>query len=280
MRIVVTGGNGRIGRPLTEMAAADGHEVLSLDRALPDVMPGGVRAGVCDVTNMGEVMDLFTGFGPDAVVHLAAWVHAGIVADHRTYAENVAGSFNVLSAAARAKAQRAIFGSSAQVYGFAGRGPAALPVTEDHPRRPQNAYALSKIAGEATASYITNESSTKVLSFRIMGARTASQMAGEIDVIGREPANGQSLLWTRVDVRDVAAACLAALTTQEAPPGPYNITGTSILIPGNTRDLIACYCPHLDPAEAPEGTASPMSCAKAADAFGYAPRHTLPTAIV
>lgn len=276
MRVLVTGGNGRIGREAVAAFAAAGHEVLSLDRALPPERITRVSHRIGDVTQMGEIADLTFGFKPQAVVHMAAWVDAGIAADHRTFGDNATGTFNVAHAAARCGAARVILGSSAQVYGFAAHDPVSVPVDEDHPLRPVNAYALSKIAGEATGRYITSQTDTAVLAFRIMGARPAATMPAELARLRAEPAGGRFLLWTRVDVRDVARACRLAAEADSVAPGAYNISGADIILPGTTtRELLARYCPGLDLSSVPAGRASPLSCAKAATAFGYVPRHRI-----
>lgn len=273
MRVLVTGGNGKIGRHILSAMAGSGHEVRSLDLSLPATRLPGVDYRMGTVTDLGDVHGAMQGFRPEAVVHMAAWINAGIVADHRTYGDNVIGGFNVLSAAAAFGARRVVQGSSAQVYGFQHNDPLAVPVTERHPLRPLNAYALSKIANESVGRYVSAQTETDVLSFRIMGARPAEGMPDEIAAIAADPAAARFLLWTRIDVRDVALACLAAVEAKSAPPGEYNITGADILTDDDTRSVLARHCPGLDLSAVPDGYASPMSCAKARIAFGFAPRH-------
>ena len=146
MRFLITGGNGRIGGSAVVAFAGADHEVLSLDRDAPRERLPGVGYRIADVTDGGDVTAALLAFAPQVVVHMAAWINAGIVADHRTFRDNVAGAFNVTDAAARAGVRRVILGSSAQVYGFEAYDPVRVPVDEDHPLRPLNAYALSKMA--------------------------------------------------------------------------------------------------------------------------------------
>lgn len=275
MRVLVTGGNGKIGRHIVSAVADAGHELRSLDLGLPETRQPGVEYRVGDVTDMGDVWGAMQGFRPEAVIHMAAWINPGIVADHRTYRDNVSGGFNVMTAAAEIGARRVIQGSSAQVYGFAANAPSKVPVTEDHALRPLNSYALSKLANEATGRYVGARTDTDVLSFRIMGARLAETMEAEIAALRADPAAGRFLLWTRIDARDVAGACLAAIEAEDVPAGEYNITGAEILTEEDTGTALERHCPGLDLSEVPEGHASPMSCAKARKAFGFAPRHRL-----
>jgi nucleoside-diphosphate-sugar epimerase len=273
MRILITGGNGKIGRHVVACMAEAGHEVRSLDLSLPELRLPGVDYRVGNVTDMGDVQGAVQRFDPAGVVHMAAWINPGIVADHRTYGDNVVGAFNVLTAAAGAGARRVILGSSAQVYGFAENAPVSVPVTENHPLRPLNCYALSKMANEEAGRYVSARSETDVLSFRIMGARLPETLAFEVESVRKDPDRGRFLLWTRIDARDVAKACLAALVAPEVPAGAYNITGKSILTDHDTATMLRQHCPGLDLSGAPPGHASPMSCKKAQDAFGFDPCH-------
>ena len=275
MRVLITGGNGKIGRHIVTCVAGAGHELRSLDRALPETRQPCVDYRVGDVTDMGDVWGAMQGFRPEAVIHMAAWINPGIVADHHTYRDNVSGGFNVMTAAAEIGARRGIQGSSAQVYGFAENPPLQVPVTEAHALRPLNSYALSKIANEATGRYVSARTDTDVLSFRIMGARLPESMEAEIAALRADPATGRFLLWTRIDARDVAEACLAAIEAGDVPSGEYNITGADILTEEDASTVLQRQCPGLDLSEVPSGHASPMSCAKARDAFGFAPRHRL-----
>ena len=273
MRVLVTGGNGRIGRAAALAFARAGHEVRSLDLALPAERLAGVEHRVGSVADMGDVVGAMLGWGVEAAVHMAAWTNSGIASEARTYAENAAGAFNVATAAAEMGARRIVLGSSAQVYGFEALDPVRVPVDEDHPLRPLNAYALSKLAAEAAGAFVAARTGATVISLRIMGARLAAQMPAEVAALRAAPEAGRFLLWTRVDVRDVAEACLQAATAPDVPSGAYDVTGARILLDEPTHEVLARHCPGLDLAAAPEGTASPMSCARAAAAFGYAPRH-------
>lgn len=275
MRVLVTGGNGKIGRHVVEAMRGAGHAVRSLDLALPEARVAGVDYRIANVTDMGEVSDTMQEFRPEAVIHMAAWINSGIVAEHRTYTDNVAGAFNVLTAAARVGVHRVIQGSSAQVYGFQTHDPVTVPVTEDHPLRPLNAYALSKIANEATGRYVSSQTKTQVLSLRIMGARPAHQMPDEIAAIRSDLKAGRFLLWTRIDTRDVAGACLSAVEADQVQAGAYNITGDAVLCEEDTRTVLRDICAELDLSKVPSGRGSPLSCAKAEAAFGFKCHHAV-----
>jgi len=62
-----------------------------------------------------------------------------------SFTTNVAGTYNVLKAAASATVRRLVFSSSREVYGE----PKSLPVPETAPLTAKNPYGASKVAGEA-----------------------------------------------------------------------------------------------------------------------------------
>lgn len=147
MRIIVTGGAGFIGAHVCASLLRVGHEVLVVDNCSTgraDQVPAGAQLVVADVEeDLGQV---FAGFAPEVVVHLAAQISvshsvAQPMQDLRT---NLLGLVNVLEAAHKAGARRIVFSSSAAVYG----SPAELPVREETAKAPMSPYGLSKLTGE------------------------------------------------------------------------------------------------------------------------------------
>lgn len=271
MRIVVTGGSGRVGRFVVSELAGAGHAVTSLDLAAAPERIAGVRYMQGNVSRAEDVFGTLAFVRPQAVVHMAAWSDPGIVPDARTYADNVAGHFNCLDASAALGVGRVILASSAQVYGFADADPVFAPVREDHPLRPGNSYALSKIAGESAAAYFAKKG-LNVLSFRIMGVRAPQDLRVEIERSLAEPQRDRFLLWTRTDARDIATGCRQALEAESVESGVYNLSGAENLHGIETRELFARHAPGTDISGLPAGVASGFSSGKARRAFGYEPR--------
>ena len=271
MKILVTGGSGRIGRYVVRELVQAGHEVTSADVVPP--ANALCRALRVNLTDAGEVFQAVATAQAEAVVHLGAWANAGVVPDTRTYGDNVRGTFHVFQVCADLGVRRVVSASSAQVYGLAKAPPLYVPMDEAHPLRPTNCYALSKMAGEQAAEYFVARYSLTILSFRLMGVRTPAELSPEMDRIAQDPGSDTGLLWTRTDARDAALACRLAVETEEVPPGPYNITGSRVVLSEPTAALVERYFG--------EGTvvkgalpdhASPLSCARAEAAFGYRPR--------
>ena len=271
MKILVTGGSGRIGRYVVKELAGTGHDVTNIDILSPEERsPRFLRV---DLTDAGEVYQALATMGAEAVVHLGAWANAGVVPDTRTYGDNVRGTFNLFQACADLGIQRVISASSAQVYGFAKAPPVYVPVDEAHPLRPANCYALSKVVGEQTADYFVERFGMTILSFRFMGIRMPVQLNVEIDQLAGDPSNGMSLLWIRTDARDAAIACRLAVEAVSVPSGPYNITGARVVLSEPTTTLVGRYFgDETKVRDTLPNHISPMSCAKAETAFGYQPQ--------
>ncbi|HLZ70849.1 MAG TPA: NAD-dependent epimerase/dehydratase family protein [Dehalococcoidia bacterium] len=153
MRVVVTGAAGFIGSHLVDALLAEPcNSVVAFDNlrrgalahlAQHEADPR-LSVVIADVADRRAVAEALA--GTELVYHLAAQSNVmGAVADPRySFEANVAGSFNVLEAAASAGVRRVVFTSSREVYGDA----ANLPVDESQPVAPRNPYGASKAAAE------------------------------------------------------------------------------------------------------------------------------------
>ena len=270
MRILVTGGSGRLGRFVVDELAGHGHDVTNLDIRRPDRERPGVHTILGDAARMEDAFGALTYARAEALVHLAAWSDPGFVADSRTFADNTTATFNLLDVCARLGIGRAVVASSAQVYGFAEHCPAYAPVDEDHPLRPLNSYSLSKICGERIAEYFSQRTALRVATFRIMGARAPEDLDEEVARLkASTPEAGRFLLWNRTDARDIARACRLALEAPVMPCGPYNITAAHNAVGEPSAELLRRHCPDTAIVGDIPGTASLMTCRKAHDDFGY-----------
>ncbi len=273
MRVLVTGSQGRIGQYVVADLAAAGPDVFGVD-ILPSAISGEYHYLRADLTEAGEAYQAVTWAQPDAVIHLAAWPNAGMVPDTRTYGNNVTSTYNLFKACADLGVKRVISASTNQIYGLAGAPPVYAPVDESHPLRPINSYALSKIAGEQAADFFVQNYGMTILSFRFMGVRPPHQIAGEIEKMQADPASGTGLLWTRTDARDAAMACRLAAEAESVESGPYNITGSQTVLREPTAELVERYFgDRTEVRRLLKGNDSPLSCAKAKRAFGYAPSY-------
>ena len=278
MRVVVTGGSGKAGRPLVEELASDDagrsrHEVLVFDRA-PIPERRGVRYLAGDVEDLGQVHGALA--DADAVIHLAGIHTHGIAANEKTFRVNAMGTFNVHEAAWRLGIRRVVTMSSEAVLGWAPGSwerehvPAYLPLDEDHPVGAQDAYGLSKVACEAIARSYTAKCGMVTVVLRPPWIVSPEELDGLRDTGGVTPARFG--LYHYIDSRDLAAACRAAI---ERP-----LAGSHTLFVGSEETTVAeplcSLYPRLmpalgDKAESLTGARGPVSTERARMLLDWAP---------
>jgi UDP-glucose 4-epimerase len=146
MKLLVTGGAGYIGSIVAQQLLEAGHEVVVLDN-----LSRGHRAAVPEGATFAEVdlLDeestrraLQDGF--DGVMHFAALalVAESVAHPERYHRGNHVGALNLLDAMREAGVRRLVFSSTCAVYGE----PETVPMHEDIPAAPVNAYGNSKLA--------------------------------------------------------------------------------------------------------------------------------------
>src|SRR4030081_2777656 len=100
MRIAITGSSGRVGGAIVEMALADGHSLVCIDRVPPakDAARPNLSLIQADITDYDSFEKAMRGC--EALVHMAAIPSPGHHPDHVVHNNNVVGSYNALRAAA------------------------------------------------------------------------------------------------------------------------------------------------------------------------------------
>jgi UDP-glucose 4-epimerase len=145
MRALVTGGAGYIGSVVASQLLDAGHEVVVLDdlsRGHAGALPAGaehVAVSLTDAPALREPLE-----GVDAVLHFAALALVAESVEHpeRYWHNNVVGTLNLLDAMRETGVGRLVFSSTCATYGQ----PETVPISEDEPTAPVNAYGASKLA--------------------------------------------------------------------------------------------------------------------------------------
>ncbi len=148
--ILVTGGNGFIGSHLVnQLATSEQHRVTVFDfYPRPyDALPDGVQFIQGNLSNYNLIRRTLVDQGIDLVYHMA-WTTIHEIALKNPVADieqNLIPSINLLEACLDAGIKRFVYLSSGgTVYGI----PETLPVREDHPTQPINAYGVTKLTVE------------------------------------------------------------------------------------------------------------------------------------
>lgn len=147
MRVLVTGGAGYIGSITVRHLLDAGHTVTVLDtleKGHAWAVDGRATLVVGDVGNARAVSEALVGV--DAVLHCAGYIEvAESQADpERYYDNNVTRARMLLAIMQEMEIGSVVFSSTAAVYGE----PASIPITEDAPTNPVNAYGESKLRFE------------------------------------------------------------------------------------------------------------------------------------
>ena len=153
MRMLVTGGNGFLGRRLVAQLLAQGFDVRCLARSAFDVVTpkdgGRLEVRQLDLNRLDR--DPSAVEGCDVVYHLASGLKG---ATSSLFLTNVIGTRRLMEAAARAGAGRLVLVSSLGVYGTAQLRPGDMldeTCPLDHAPHLRDPYTYSKVAQEKAA---------------------------------------------------------------------------------------------------------------------------------
>ena len=163
LKILVTGVAGFIGMHVANRLVARGDTVFGVDNLndyydvdLKLVRLKNLKTQMkftfqkCDVSDLGELKDIFQHEMFDCVVHLAAQagVRYSIVNPHAYINSNIQGFMNVLECCRDVNIGHLVFASSSSVYGENGQMPFSENHNVDHP---VSLYAATKKANELMA---------------------------------------------------------------------------------------------------------------------------------
>jgi len=219
MKVAVTGCHGFIGGHLCERLLVDGHHVMGIDHRDRPAW-SRIDAVRLELGEPGSVAAAARALsGCEAVFHLAArrpfsWELGPLLAG------NILRTSHLLQAMRLAGVPRLVHASTVAVYGRAER----LPIDEDTPPRPENAYQASKAQAEVLAE-IVSRAGTDVTVLRttsVFGGRERqSPMHSFLDAARRgDPIRlfaGGKVRRDHVHVADVVDANLAALMSRGDP---------------------------------------------------------------
>jgi UDP-glucose 4-epimerase len=149
MNVCVTGGAGYIGSHMVRVLQRAGHHVVVVDdlsAGHADALPADVPLIRADVRDGAEIGRALRDHRVEAVLHFASRIQVGeSVLNPRLYwRDNLAAGVALLEATLDAGIKRFVLSSTAAVYG----DPIRVPIDEDHPTAPLNAYGATKLALE------------------------------------------------------------------------------------------------------------------------------------
>lgn len=180
MTVLVTGAAGYIGSVVAERLLVQGHVVAAFDdlsQGHRAAVPAGAGFFEGDLRDRARLAEVMSTVRPDAVAHLAAETLVGksMTEPAEFFEVNVTGGLNLLDAMRAAGVRRLVFSSTAAVYGE----PEEIPIREDAPLRPVNAYGASKLAFERALPWYASAYGLRHVSLRYFNACGATVERGE-----------------------------------------------------------------------------------------------------
>ncbi len=232
--VLITGAAGFVGATLARRLRSAGREVVGLDLA-PAPHGGELPWVEADVRDAARVEAAVERQRIGRIVHAGAISGPMVMPDDpcAVFEINVLGTLNVLEAARRLGVGRVVFLSSFVTYGDQ---PDDATVTEDRPLRAADAYAGSKIAGEAMVRAYRDRHGVDAVSLRLgavygPGRTTDCQvrtfledaLAGRETTLGYGAGHRRSYVYAD-DVADAIAAALDA-PAERLKLAAYNVDG-------------------------------------------------------
>ena len=273
MKVLVTGGSGKLGQYVVREMADNGYEVMSIDQRFPTDRIEGVHYRQVDLMRIGEIADAMRDC--DAVIHLGAIPNPYGHADEVVFVNNTQATFNVLQAASLLGVKRAAIASSVSGYGHAWSPvpiyPRYAPLDEAHPMENHDAYGLSKEVDERTAEMFVRRDGMQIAAMRFHWVGWPDEIAaiGPGGMSEEQLRDSAKILWGYVDVRDAASACRLAIETSFGGFEAFNIVAPDTQSRVPTEELIRTYTPGTEIRVPIAGTDAGISTEKAQRVLGW-----------
>ncbi|MFK7800225.1 MAG: NAD-dependent epimerase/dehydratase family protein [Anaerolineae bacterium] len=268
MKIAVTGGNGRIGQAVIELALSQGHTTVNIDRVQSDTEMSGVTYLQIDSTDYEAVENALQGC--DALIHLAAIAAPGRHPDQIVHNNNVVSSYNALRAAAEVGIKRVCQASSINAIGGAySRWPHYdyLPVDEKHPTYNEDPYSLSKWICELQADSFVRRYDMTIASLRIHGVVPERETSAQWQHSGKEIIIKH--LWGYVRKDATARACMLGITADFSGHEAFYIVAPDTMMDKPSLELAKESFPDTPVTGDLSGNKGFFNCQKAEQLLGW-----------
>jgi len=155
MKVFITGATGFIGENLVSKLLEHGHEVYALCRSVTDrklTLPKEVNIVYGDISESHLLKKAIGLIKPEVVIHLAASssVFYGHSHPEENFETTVLGTINIQKACEnKGFLEKFVFAGTSEEYG----NQQDFPIREDAPLRPNQPYAIAKVAADYYLKY-------------------------------------------------------------------------------------------------------------------------------
>ena len=247
--ILVTGSAGRVGRSVVAALRSTGREVRGFDLRASGTGGDEVVGSLEDAGSVARAVTEVT-----SVLHLGAFMSWAAADRDRMFSSNVDGTRRLLDAAAGAGVKRFVFASSGEVYPE--NLPEFLPVTEDHPLRPNSPYGLTKLLGEELVRFHQRQGKMETVILRFSHTQDAAELLDEESFfsgprfflrprVKQQENFGNKLIADLLRAADIGQPAHVLARNQDGRPFRMHIT--------DTRDMVAGILLALDHPDAAGG---------------------------
>ncbi len=276
MRIVVTGGNGKLGRTTIPILRDAGHRVNSLDQTWPD-HDLNARTHRLDLNDTAQVFDLIADIRPDAIIHYAANPAPYGHPRHAQFMSNVGMTHGLMQIAGDLGVQHFVNASSEMANGWSSRHvcPPKLPFNETDMIDSPNHYAL----GKRVVEMIADSMAVKYPEMGITSLRVNLVVMPEHMVSLREGQDrfpwGQANFWAYVDARDAGRAALMAVESPAKGHDVFMVAANDTILARPTREAISeRFGSDIIFAEDLPEFGSTVDCSKILKKLGWSPLYS------
>jgi len=155
-KILVTGASGFIGSNLVPRLIKENHEVYCLLRYVSNRVPNlppEANPVFCDLRDSLDLKKIVKDTNPEIIVHLASCSSVAYSHLHtqEVFDINLIGTINMALAAKELSGlEKFIFAGTSEEYG----NQEVFPIKEDAPLKPNQPYAISKVAADGYLNYL------------------------------------------------------------------------------------------------------------------------------
>lgn len=272
MKLVVTGGSGKLAHYLVPTLAVD-HEVVLYDKQSPEndkIKLSWIRGEIIDEPKLREAFK-----GSDAVIHLAALRSCYNYLPVKVMETNALGTFCVLEAANSQGVKKLVFSSSDAVLGIAQSKtdlvPEYLPVDENHPLKPQDPYGVSKMLGENMCRCYAEGYGITIIALRFSNILCPGDESKYLHD-AQDPSLRHKSLWAWVHVADAAGAIMRALMSDIQGFGIFHIAADDVcLVNPDVPRLLTTYFPRAQTRKPLSRKESLVDCRRAKRMLSFRP---------
>ena len=269
-KVVVTGAKGGTGPSVTGVLRDAGFQVLGVDLKPCAFWENDYRQ--LDLEDGAGVHDAFAGAA--AVVHFGSPPTDSWTSWEAAYRNLALGGYHVLQAAANLRIPRVVLAGSPMIYGAYENVP-YLPIDEQTPQVPDGIYGAVKQNLEALAGHYARWYGLAVASLRPQRIVYEGSYEWRFRRFTEDDTTAVDALWSYVDARDVATACLTWIQSDRTGFEAFNLAADDVCVATSTHQLLATHYPHISDLRCElRETTGLVNCRKIKQMLGWQPQHT------